>query len=385
MRLAAAQAWAASSPRAAELSRAARDFLTASERRRRRGIRRRNGTIAALAALTLALTAVTGYSLAQRATALSSYHDAESSVLAAASTAALAAARPDDAAEFAVLSERLDPGSPQALGALLGTQAQPITHRLRADGGSSSGEVLSVAYGPDGAVIAASTSEGYVRLWNASSYRQLAALRLGRNLIVHQVAFSPHGRLLAAALAGGVHLWNITDPAHPVPAGVIRTDTDKQVYGANAIAFSPDGQTLAAADSDGDVQLWNLTSRRLERTAAISAAITPAGGLAFAEQGRVLVIARFGSGPNGTVEVWNAAARSTTVLATGTEALDPVAVSPDGQTVAFGTGTVGHEAIKLWNLRAHRVTQTLTLPGSNNASSLASPRRRSARTGGCSR
>lgn len=54
VRLAAAQGWAAGSA-AGELTRVARDFVTASDRRRRRGVRRRNAIIAVLAALALAL------------------------------------------------------------------------------------------------------------------------------------------------------------------------------------------------------------------------------------------------------------------------------------------------------------------------------------------
>jgi hypothetical protein len=51
-----------------------------------------------------------------------------------------------------------------------------------------------VAYSPGGGVIATCTSAGYVQLWSASDYRQLAVLKLGGHVIVHDVAFSLDGR-----------------------------------------------------------------------------------------------------------------------------------------------------------------------------------------------
>lgn len=371
VRLAAAQAWTATAPRAAELSRAARDFLTASGRLRRRGIRRRNQTITALTVLVLLVAGVAGFALAQRAAALSRYRQAESGVLAVQSAAEMARGHPDTAAEFAVQAQRLEPASPQARSAVLSTQAQPIAGRLWPGGGSpdtgTRGQVLGVTYSPGGGIIATCTSEGYVQLWNASDYRQLAVLKLGGRVIVHDVAFSPDGHMLAAALSGGVHWWNVTNPRHPVADGLIRTDTDSQKFTATAMAFSPDGHMLAAADSDGAVELWDLTSHRLDSTTSTSATHLVIR-LAFADQGHLLAMAT----QTGAVELWDPSRNSTKILLPAGDILGAIAVTPDGRTIAFGAGSIGHASIKLWSLAAHRVTATLTGLGSQSyANSLA--------------
>ena len=70
------------------------------------------------------------------------------------------------------------------------------------------------------------------------------------------MAFSPDGTLLAAAYSDGyVRLWNLVTRQ---AVGAALPAYASQVRGATGVAFSPDGKLLASASGDGTVRTWQM-------------------------------------------------------------------------------------------------------------------------------
>ncbi len=122
--------------------------------------------------------------------------------------------------------------------------------------------VNSLAFSPDRRFLAAGTgaSSGTVWLWNGTNLAhpvQLSQPLTGPAQNVNSVAFSPDGHILATGNSDGtVWLWSLTDPAHPARLGLPLTSTGEG--SVNSVAFSPDGHILATGSADGAVRLWDL-------------------------------------------------------------------------------------------------------------------------------
>jgi WD40 repeat protein len=121
---------------------------------------------------------------------------------------------------------------------------------------------LGLAFSPDGSRLAipfgAVSPDGGdgIEVRDVRSGERLARLPVDSE--VRTVAFSPDGRLLAGGQVDGAALLWATDGWQRVGAPLARREAS-----ALAVAFSPDGRTLATSHADGAVVLWDVGSRQL--------------------------------------------------------------------------------------------------------------------------
>jgi WD40 repeat protein len=117
------------------------------------------------------------------------------------------------------------------------------------------GPVRSLAFSRNGTSIAtAGVYERYVRLWDVKSGRLLRSLA-GHEMGTNSVAFSPDGTILATVGNDGMgRLWRIA-------TGELLDTLDGQAMSLRSVAYSANGLTLAAiAIGDNDVRMWDVNS-----------------------------------------------------------------------------------------------------------------------------
>ena len=113
-------------------------------------------------------------------------------------------------------------------------------------------EVLSLAFRPDGKMLASGSRDGTIKLWDVASATISATLN--GHAPVRSVAFSPDGRTLAT---GGddrtVKLWDVA-------TGENTSTLTGHTIGVHCVAYSPDGITLASGSPDETIRLWDVAT-----------------------------------------------------------------------------------------------------------------------------
>jgi WD40 repeat protein len=125
------------------------------------------------------------------------------------------------------------------------------------------GEVLSVMSSPAAPIVATGHRGGPVMLWTSDAGDQLDRLP-GEVLSANGLAFSPDGqRLAAAAEDGNVYVW--AAPWHGPPTALCGHEG-----GVMSVAFSPDGRRLVSGGNDGRLNTWDVAAGTRIRTVAIA-------------------------------------------------------------------------------------------------------------------
>jgi WD40 repeat protein len=205
--------------------------------------------------------------------------------------------------------------------------------------------VRGVAFSPDGTLLATTSYDCTVRLWDLAT-GQPARTLTGHEDVVRGVAFSPDGTLLATACYDcTVRLWDLATGQTTRAL----TGHDRAVRG---VAFSPDGTLLATASDDRTARLWDLATGQTTRT--LTGHESTVDALAFSPDGALLATASYDC----TARLWDLATGQPARSLTGHEGdVNEVAFSPDGTLLATASDD---RTARLWDLATGQTTRTLT-------------------------
>lgn len=242
---------------------------------------------------------------------------------------------------------------------------------------SHTGSVSSIAFSPDGTLLASGSSDDTIKLWDAKTWRELHTLTWHAGPVT-SVAFSPDGTLLVSGSQDRtVKLWD-------TKTGQGIRKIDELADSVWAVAFSPDTKVIAFASSvsplnvsecgttgncpDGEIRLFDIgASQEISRLVGHKGWVT---ALVFSPNSKLLAS---GGWADWSIKLWDVRTgkeiASFTSKGQSGSSVRSIAFSPDGSILA---AIIGSE-VKLWNIQTgNEIPNSINHPDSQNRDLLAS-------------
>lgn len=231
--------------------------------------------------------------------------------------------------------------------------------------GENNGEVVGLAFQPDGKVLASLYRNGKIILWDVDTYQIIQSLPGGGEIgglgIMPGFAFSPDGKFLVSISNGGTPiLWTVaTGQSIEVESNLSR---------GNGMALSPDGTMLAYGKcaevsinsicTQYMVILWDVATRQpVGQSLTFNVGASAPLGLLFSPDGKTLAAINSGTTGSGKIELFDVVTRQSIASPLGgEEQFSGMAFTPDGKFMALGS--IGG-VIYIWDVKSHEVVSRL--------------------------
>jgi Tol biopolymer transport system component len=197
--------------------------------------------------------------------------------------------------------------------------------------------INTLAWSPDGKMIASGSDDKSVRIWDATTGKQLYGIWTTAFAVL-AVAWSPDSKLLAIS-------DQVLRRHYPGVNKLIIWDVKKRIWSAQldghldallAVAWSPDGTMMAGASADNKVYVWAVKNHKPQQVYKEHTA--PVTSVAWSPDGTEIASAS----ADKTVRVWSATNTTTRLRLDVRALISRVAWSPDGNEIASATDNVVH-------------------------------------------
>jgi WD40 repeat protein len=192
--------------------------------------------------------------------------------------------------------------------------------------------VTSLAFIPEADRHLATSSDGKVRTWDISTGKELEPSQTFKE-IVNSVAFSPDGQILAAGGGKEVRLRYKSSGNELNLLSHEKTVT--------TVAFSPDGKRLASGSTDMTVRVWNLEKPKAEPL-ILRGHRNYVTSVLFSPDGERLASASV----DNTTRIWHVSSRKELKSLKHERPVTWVVFSPDGKRIATASG----KTARLWDV-----------------------------------
>lgn len=199
--------------------------------------------------------------------------------------------------------------------------------------------LMTVAFSPNGQVIASGGWKGCLSLWNRNG-EAITRQQTGAGSF-NAIDFSPNGEMLATGSNDGkVRLWK--------PDGKLLKEFQAHSDAIWGLCFSPNGEMFATGSNDRTVKLWKPDGTEVKTLEGHKGVVR---AVAFSPNDSQNLAS---ASDDGSVKIWNLGGTGLKVLDRHKDSLYTVRFSPDGKTILT---TSGHGIVSFWKTDGTRLKE----------------------------